>query len=307
MQERFQEILFELAEGPIALFSFKKFITDLVSHLSEDSEFLKINFFSSISSNQLSRLYSLLENVSVEFRKAALLLFSVILRNDEAKATFVNKFALAAFSGRICVSRIEELEGAEEVSSFLQILGRFQSMPPQSLFWFVKKDRIEKGVKIFKISDLQFSETGNILFNLLPDPKSLLFGFDFTTDSYISKPKKFSIFSELFHNDASLKKQKVELSPSNLNRISTSSQIGEYLESSSQTPKSRSCSENSNNSSSNSEPIKVLPSQPVSSRMYKAQTFACRSPKRYLLNLRKGKSDFLDQMMKGKPFKVFMK
>lgn len=307
MQERFQEILFELAEGPIALFSLKKFVTDLFSHLSEDPGIAKINFLSSISSNQLSRLYGLLENASVEFRKAALLLVSAILRNDGAKATFVSKFALAAFSGRICVSRIEELEGPKEVSTLLRVLARFQPMPQHSLFWFVKKDRIEKGVKVFRLADLQFSETGNILFNLLPDPKSLLFGFDFTTDSYIPKPKRFSLFSELFHNNASQQKAKIDLSPSSLNRISTSSQIGEYLESPPLTPKSRSCSEGSDKGSSNSESTRVLPNRPVSSRMCKAQKFACRSPKRYLLDLRKGKSDPLGQTMRGKTFKIFMK
>lgn len=147
-----------------------------------------------ITSKDIEKMLTLLENKDKQIRKLTLIVICYLLKNGRSKVYFLEKCGLGLRVGKIFLSRLKYLTlNIKEIDTAIDVLNRVSmksrvDMPHDALFWYIPLVTAEKHpIDVSQVCFYQFYEASLELDNLdeiktdnIPDPIYNLCGFNLT-------------------------------------------------------------------------------------------------------------------------------
>lgn len=147
------------------------------------------NLFSEVSSENLQRLYALLDSPVRSVRQSAMVIFALVFLSPLAKAMFLLKFGLSVKPGKIMISRLKIFKSEVDAVELLATLGEPLNWPVGGLLWYVPVmmrdySRALKPFEFFRDSALCTGNSGSVDVLMVPDPLTNICGVEFSPEDF---------------------------------------------------------------------------------------------------------------------------
>lgn len=179
-------------------FVLKKIITEF---MSEDPNGYAGEFIlSGVSSKEIVKLLSLLENESPKIRKLSLLTLTFIIRDPCSKIYFLEKCGLGLGTGKIFLTRLKylhvnvpQVDKATEIMRILLTTGVKRTLNVGNLFWYVPLPNTKNypsaetsvGYCFYDQSIVLRDTNGDVITTSIPDPLTNICGVEASEKDFV--------------------------------------------------------------------------------------------------------------------------